>query len=111
MTVHHLNLKPKPAPQFDHFQMKCAGCGWDCTHHYKVEVFALPQKMPALAPMSWSRPASRSLTTNDAETGNPSSRRDGVRILMTCEECDALTAIEIIQHKGTTYLSTKKVLD
>ena len=37
---------------------------------------------------------------------NPSRRRNGIRIEMSCETCDDLIAdLAIYQHKGSTYIS------
>lgn len=38
---------------------------------------------------------------------NPSSRRDGVIIHTTCEQCETAGQIILVQHKGMTYLSAK----
>jgi len=35
---------------------------------------------------------------------NPSSRRDGVRVVLRCELCDRTSFIEIVQHKGQTLI-------
>jgi hypothetical protein len=43
--------------------------------------------------------------------GNPSLRRDGVRMLLWCENCDATTALDIVQHKGETIISTHHFAD
>jgi hypothetical protein len=38
----------------------------------------------------------------DAETGNPSSRRSGIRIRFWCEECHSSPALVLYQQKGNT---------
>lgn len=41
---------------------------------------------------------------DDAMESNPSDRRDGMRINFSCETCDAISELQIIQHKGTEYI-------
>lgn len=36
--------------------------------------------------------------------GNPSSRRDGLTIAFTCENCAAQLSLAIVQHKGQTFI-------
>ena len=36
--------------------------------------------------------------------GNPSLRRDGLRVWLNCEGCNYLTTFEIAQHKGETQI-------
>jgi hypothetical protein len=40
--------------------------------------------------------------------GNPSSRRDGIRIGLLCEMCNVITHVEIAQHKGHTSVFVRK---
>lgn len=35
---------------------------------------------------------------------NPSSRRNGLTIEFTCENCDAELSLAIVQHKGQTFI-------
>jgi hypothetical protein len=45
------------------------------------------------------------ITTVDQDMRrNPSRRRDAVRISFWCEVCDAKPKIDLVQHKGNTYL-------
>jgi len=36
---------------------------------------------------------------------NPSSRRDGIRVVFRCEFCEASPSLTIVQHKGQTFMS------
>jgi hypothetical protein len=36
--------------------------------------------------------------------GNPSRRRDGLAIYLTCEGCDAVSVLTLVQHKGISML-------
>jgi hypothetical protein len=38
------------------------------------------------------------------ESGNPSMRRSGVQIAFICETCPAKVFLNIVQHKGNTFL-------
>jgi ribosomal protein S27AE len=44
----------------------------------------------------------------NAERGNPSNRRDGVRIALQCEECGDEHWMTVAQHKGNTILRWPK---
>lgn len=37
---------------------------------------------------------------------NPSARRDGMCIFYRCESCEALSSLNVVQHKGITEVST-----
>ena len=37
--------------------------------------------------------------------GNPSSRRDGISISFWCESCGDISQLDIIQHKGSTFIA------
>lgn len=39
-----------------------------------------------------------------SQLGNPSGRRDGIRIEFECEECGRSSEMHIIQHKGNTFI-------
>jgi hypothetical protein len=45
---------------------------------------------------------------DDDMESNPSPRRDGIRIMCECENCEELTEIHIFQHKGCTYIDVVK---
>ena len=85
-------------------ELLCPHCGGSNLHHNEVH--------------SWVR------DTEDADKGlhvgvsvgdqnvhvcrdmgyNPSSRRDGVRIIFWCETCDEFPELYLYQHKGTTFV-------
>lgn len=39
---------------------------------------------------------------------NPSLRRDGLRIIYWCECCHEFSSMNIVQHKGNTFVSKEK---
>lgn len=79
----------------------CQGCGEDCLHHERIEVFEREQD--AIHGLH-ATIEGQSLKTDDNLSGNPSIRRHGLSIFCSCELCDAVTRIDISQHKGKTYI-------
>jgi len=45
------------------------------------------------------------VTVDKDLTGNPSKRRQGISIVMSCEECGSDNILNIYQHKGLTLMS------
>jgi hypothetical protein len=88
----------------------CAGCGFDGgTHHHFVEVFNRAGEDSDVGTHVQIEDDRVAVGSDVATTaGNPSSRRNGVRIWLWCECCEAHTVIEIAQHKGATLLTTRK---
>ena len=88
----------------------CAGCGAEHTHQERVEVFARDSEDNAGLRMVVKQGcfggdggAKASIDTD--LTSNPSDRRDGVSIFFNCEHCPAISRLDILQHKGTTYIA------
>jgi hypothetical protein len=83
-------------------ELKCSGCGEINLHHARVETF---ERLVEDAPLGL-----HFITDNDGfriipdMDGNPSSKRDGVKISFWCEHCEIVTILTIAQHKGTTYI-------
>lgn len=84
-------------------RIRCAGCQGDNLHHYRVEVFERQGEDAAIGVHVTVE--SGNALTNISMEGNPSDRRDGVKILLYCEHCEIITIFDILQHKGTTYLN------
>jgi len=80
----------------------CSHCGFNYIYHTKTEVFEregedVPKGIHVI------------IGANDVKIkkdmkGNPSPRRDGIKIYLSCENCDKITVLTIVQHKGNTYL-------
>jgi hypothetical protein len=88
----------------DDDQLSCEHCGGQYLHQFKVEVFF--RNEDAEEGIHVQIDASQLLA--DAKmAGCPSLRRDGVRILLYCEECIQVTALTISQHKGITLVDIK----
>lgn len=83
----------------------CLSCGEDFLHHERIEIFSRLQEdsdqgihviVDGLE-----------VTINTDLRGNPSSRRNGLRIVCECENCDTQTLLDLTQHKGQTFLEVK----
>jgi hypothetical protein len=84
----------------------CPGCGCSNLHHDQVDVYARDaEDSPTGYHATVTAGAGLRLLNN--MTDNPSSRRDGLRVLFWCEQCPALSELTIVQHKGTTYLAMR----
>jgi hypothetical protein len=57
--------------------LQCAACDHDCTHPTHIETFA------------------------EQADGKPS-----LRVMLECEQCSSLTAVELTRHEGRTFLNT-----
>jgi hypothetical protein len=79
----------------------CPHCHFNYLHHSKIEVFGREED----AVMGLHSVITRQdITTNHSMKGNPSQRRDGIKIYFWCEGCSIFSILEIIQHKGMTYV-------
>jgi hypothetical protein len=86
----------------------CEGCGHDCTHHGRVEVYNRTQEdAPIGLAITIDGQSTMERRGTSGADGNPSSRRNGLRIVLSCEDCEAVTALEIVQHKGGTFISSR----
>jgi len=89
----------------------CPNCTDVNLHQGTVEVF-IRDKEDSLSGthVLIEEPSSRNggkgamLANHDVEDGNPSGRRDGLKIAFRCEYHDDPLMLNIFQHKGITYL-------
>jgi hypothetical protein len=79
----------------------CPFCDSEYLHQIEVEVFFREEDTDKGSHTTITRDAS--IVKSD-QTGNPSPRRDGVRVWMKCEQCQRLSWVDIYQHKGQTFL-------
>ncbi len=93
-------LSGNPLIEFD-CQLLCAACGCNYTHFHSVEIFKRTEDEETGLHILVTE---MSAATDTAMTGNPSARRDAVRIVYSCEFCNQLTTVSFIQHKGNTYV-------
>ena len=70
-------------------------------HHSRIEVFN--RKEDAEIGNHTVINGSQTIIDNDISM-NPSPRRDGVSIIFWCEQCCEESVLDIIQHKGMSYV-------
>lgn len=93
---------------FNH-PIPCAYCGSENLHHYEVQVFQRHKEDSPEGTLTEVEEDMVATYTNHSMEDNPSGRRNGVRILCDCENCEELTEIRILQHKGCTYFEVVKL--
>lgn len=83
----------------------CPHCGFDYLHH-KLATSYDPDGEDAdhgrIAQVSEDQVI---VLTNAEMAGNQSPRRNSILILFECEGCGKLSQLNIIQHKGQTFVS------
>jgi hypothetical protein len=82
--------------------MNCAHCGCDYVHHICVDIHRRFQE-------DGQTESARIYGAGEVSTQNPSSRRDGLVIILECEQCDGLTQFSLEQHKGQTFMAIGKI--
>jgi len=86
----------------------CPNCGGEYLHHTTIEVFNRKHED------SWHGlhciiDDTKIRADIDASKGNPSERRNGIKIKFWCEYCGLSTWLHILQHKGNTYIGWSPV--
>jgi hypothetical protein len=102
MNKEFINYDPPQPPR-----LACPNCREDSgLHHTEIEIFNRKKQDSNKGAYVYSDYMT-TVISDDVSTmdGNPSTRRDGIRIKFFCEFCDDLEFIlTIVQHKGTTYM-------
>ena len=81
----------------------CPLCGEENLHHQGVRVYERDKEDAERGRVVT---VARQVTVSREEMdGNPSSRRDGLKIVFCCEHCVNSFELRLSQHKGSTYLS------
>lgn len=98
---------PQFSPTYDNeeLMLRCANCGELNLHAFRVQVFEREREdaeTGRTVDVHYGKPLE---TREDAEHGNPSGRRDGIRIFFWCECCPHISVLAIYQHKGTEYMT------
>ena len=88
--------------------LKCAHCGEDYLHHLEIQVFARPREDGKTYQTNLDATSPKVAFPRIALNGNPSMRRSGVKILLSCENCPGITALTIAQHKGFTLIEAER---
>jgi hypothetical protein len=93
-----------PASTFD--AVDCPHCDGNNLCHESVEVFYRNGEDNAEGVHATVNP--HTVTVGQSMSGNPSSRRGGLLVHFSCETCPVKPVLEIIQHKGCTYMQWRK---
>jgi hypothetical protein len=88
--------------------LTCPSCGYTYMHHVGVEVFDRDREDSETG-LHLSVEPGGVVRMDTKQAGNPSSRRDGVRIYLWCEGCPEKSVLTIAQHKGLTLVGIKPV--
>lgn len=89
-------------PQDDDILLKCPLCDSTYLHHERVEVFN--REEDDVTGLHTNILLDNVSVDNNLD-GNPSKRRNGLKIYFWCEGCSENSAMSIVQHKGSTYFS------
>jgi hypothetical protein len=82
------------------------GCAYGSNlHHGKVEVFYRTEDDERVLVTAIDRRIVKADLVPNAGSGNPSSRRNGIRVHFWCELCGDGLIFNLAQHKGQTLLS------
>ena len=92
---------------FAQYAFRCGNCGHECTHQEAVEIFDRNgEDSHTNRHIVIGRGRDISID-DDVRRGNPSSRRDGLKVYITCELCPYVSILKIWQHKGNTFIDTE----
>ena len=96
-----------PVLDSDHYSgvgvLCCPHCGNANLHQSRAEVFFRSEDCEQGIYAGISGEAEMCMTQS-SQKGNPSPRRDGIRVWFTCEHCPKHSSLAIIQHKGDTQM-------
>lgn len=84
--------------------LACPHCNHAYSHQFAVVAFARKEDARATATVVTTNPNGPAAFVMPP---NPSSRRDGVVVLLTCEDCGAQFNLIIEQHKGQTFIGVE----
>ena len=85
--------------------LECPRCGGQNLHHGDITVYSRYEDNTRTTVTTVEDSGDVLVSQmQSANCGNPSLRRDGLRIAFTCELCDEVQDLCIAQHKGTTFM-------
>ena len=70
-------------------------------HHGKIETFDREEDAEKGTHVTIN---GSSVSIDNNISGNPSKRRDGIKMQVYCEQCDESSTLCIVQHKGLTLM-------
>ena len=82
--------------------LRCPVCGGEYLHQGNTEIFNRSHEDSTEG--LHVTVDGQKLQIDHNQSGNPSLRRDGIRIDLWCEFCDSSSSLTIVQHKGNTLL-------
>jgi len=85
-------------------RLTCPNCTGQDLHQYKIEIFNRGEDKKFGEHILVD---GLDVIIDDNLKGNPSKRRQGLKVYFYCECCDYEIALNIYQHKGSTYLNTE----
>jgi hypothetical protein len=88
----------------DDTNLRCPICQGFCLHQGAVTTYFRKEDEEKTMVSEISIEGVSVINTSSNDCGNPSSRRHGLRINMSCEGCGDIPSLLIYQHKGTTYI-------
>ena len=103
-----LQIKPEINSFLD---VPCTHCGETVTHHDKIEVFNKLEGDNLCEHFIIDFDHCTHRKSWVSHTQNPSSRRHGISVYYWCELCGGRSILGISQHKGSTQIETRPILD
>ena len=100
-TRRQMSYKSKPNDLDTDNLFCCSSCKSIDTHQKSVDVFFREEDSDTGVA---THVDDNGTTSTSDQTDNPSPRRDGIVISLECEQCPAITKVNIVQHKGGTYI-------
>jgi len=104
--------------QIDDDAVRCAHCGDTVVHHDEVVIYECREdaregmRVMVSGLDRQAADTGRALlpcvTVDASMVGNPSPRRQGVRVGLWCESCGERSDLTIVQHKGMTLVDCEK---
>ena len=90
-------------------ELLCPNCKGEYLHHDTVTVYERREDAENVMQTAIRNSVLISSTVPNAQSDNPSSRRDGLTISFWCEFCDSKPILTLAQHKGNTQIEWTNV--
>lgn len=83
--------------------MLCPNCGAAELHHFETTVYE--RAVEDQAGMAFTISGPSHFTKEPVHANKIPGRRNSVKIFFWCEQCDRISTLFLLQHKGTSFLS------